>query len=59
MDTKLQQLVEQARARVMTNEERDEQRVGFAFGNAPEDDRNTKESVREIARAQRSLTQKA
>lgn len=50
-------LVEQARTRPMTAEEREEQRIGFAFGNAPRDDRNTKETIREIAKAQRGIGQ--
>ena len=55
MDEKLTKLIEQSRSRTMSAEEREEQRVGFAYGNAPAGDRNTKESIREIAKAQRAI----
>ena len=44
----VERLIEAARSRprAMTESERDEQRVNFAYGNAPESDtRSTKESV--------------
>lgn len=43
----LEQLLDQARAKEVSEDELKEQRVSFAFGNAPADaDRITKESVR-------------
>lgn len=43
----LAKLLETARARPASEEELHEQRISFAYGNAPmSDDRNTKESVR-------------
>jgi hypothetical protein len=42
----LQRLLEQARSQEITEEELHEQRVSFAFGNAPESELITKESVR-------------
>lgn len=46
MDSKLQQLIESARHRQMSEEEIETQRVNFAFGNAPEEDDGTIETVR-------------
>lgn len=43
---RLQQLMEQARGRELTEAELQEQRVSFAFGNAPDSALITKESVR-------------
>lgn len=43
---RLQQLLEQARGRELTEAELQEQRVSFAFGNAPNSSLITKESVR-------------
>jgi hypothetical protein len=43
---RLQQLLEQARGRELTEAELQEQRVSFAFGNAPDSSLITKESVR-------------
>jgi hypothetical protein len=42
----LQRLLDASRAREVTEEELQEQRVSFAFGNAPESDLITKDSVR-------------
>lgn len=42
----LSQLLEEARNRDVSEEELREQRVSFAFGNAPQSDLITKESVR-------------
>jgi hypothetical protein len=42
----LKRLLEEARTRVVSEEELQEQRVSFAFGNAPESDLITKDSVR-------------
>ena len=46
METDLERLIEIATKRVQTPEDREEQRINFAYGNAPEGDRSTKESVR-------------
>ncbi len=43
---RLQQLLEEARSRELTEAELQEQRVSFAFGNAPNSELITKESVR-------------
>ena len=45
----LDQLLEQARRVEVTDEQLREQRVSFAYGNAPEDARITKESVRDAS----------
>ena len=42
----LNQLLEEARKREVSEEELREQRVSFAFGNAPQSDLITKDSVR-------------
>lgn len=42
----LQQLLAEARGREVSEDELREQRVSFAFGNAPQSDLITKESVR-------------
>ncbi len=42
----LERLLREARAKVVSEEELQEQRISFAFGNAPESDFITKESVR-------------
>jgi hypothetical protein len=42
----LQRLLTEARAKEVSEEDLKEQRVSFAFGNAPESDLITKESVR-------------
>jgi hypothetical protein len=43
---RLQRLLEEARGREITEAELQEQRVSFAFGNAPDSKLITKESVR-------------
>lgn len=50
-------LVEKGRAIQMSSEQLEEQRIGFAYGNAPDSDRNTRESIRNIAEAGRHLLQ--
>lgn len=45
-DPELKRLLEKAREEEVSEEELHEQRVSFAFGNALESDRITKESVR-------------
>ena len=42
----LKRLLEEARAKEVSEDDLKEQRVSFAFGNAPESDLITKESVR-------------
>ncbi len=42
----LARLLEQARSREVSEEDLREQRISFAFGNAPESDLITKDSVR-------------
>lgn len=46
----LQKALDEARLKPVTEEEFQEQRISFAFGNAMEEERITKESVRRIAR---------
>jgi hypothetical protein len=57
MDEKLKKLAEQNRSRSMNATQREEQRIGFAYGNAPKNDKNTIETIREISNAQRGLTE--
>ena len=45
-DAELVRLLEASRKRHITEEELREQRISFAFGNAPASAHNTKESVR-------------
>lgn len=45
----LDRLLEQARGKEITDEQLREQRVSFAYGNAPEGAKITKESVREAS----------
>ncbi len=49
----LDRLLEQAHSVEITNEELQEQRVSFAYGNAPESARITKESVRNASKSLR------
>lgn len=50
-DPELTRLLEDARNREITEEEVGEQRISFAFGNAPADAKNiTKESVRSTSK---------
>jgi len=44
--TKLEKLLDAARQRKMTAEEIEEQRVSFAYGNAPEESKSTMETMR-------------
>ena len=44
--TKLEKLLEAARQRKLTPEEIEEQRVSFAYGNAPEESKSTMETMR-------------
>ena len=46
MNRKLEELLEAARSRQMTVKEEEEQRIDFAYGNAPEGDSGTVETVR-------------
>ncbi len=46
MDKKLDELLKEARNRLMTVKELEEQRINFAYGNAPEGDSGTVETVR-------------
>jgi hypothetical protein len=45
-DPQLMRLLEESRKRPVTEEELHEQRISFAFGNAPDSELITKESVR-------------
>jgi hypothetical protein len=47
----LERLLEAARASGVTDEQLQEQRVSFAYGNAPENSRITKESARTASRS--------
>lgn len=47
MSDKVQALVDQLRDYKMSAEEIAEQRISFAYGNAPQDDKSTKDEVRE------------
>jgi hypothetical protein len=48
--TALDQLLEAAKATPVTDEQLQEQRVSFAFGNAPTSSKITKESVRSASK---------
>ena len=52
----VRELLDQAKTREVTEEELREQRISFAYGNAPESDLITKETVR-VASKQIRLTQ--
>ena len=54
-DPELMRLLEEARNKPITEEELHEQRISFAFGNAPESNLITKESVRRASRNIRLL----
>ena len=45
----LERLVEESKKRPLTEEELQEQRISFIYGNAPMDSRRTKEEVRRRA----------
>ncbi len=49
----LDRLLEQARRTEITDEQLKEQRVSFAYGNAPKDAKITKESVRDASNSLR------
>jgi len=49
-DPELMRLLEAARSRIVTEEELREQRISFAFGNAPDSALITKESVRRASK---------
>jgi hypothetical protein len=49
MDKKLDELLREARERTMTPEEREEQRINFALGNAPKGSKSTIETIRKAA----------
>jgi hypothetical protein len=46
MTDKLNELLNAARQREMSADDTEVQRVSFVYGNAPEEDRGTKETVR-------------
>jgi hypothetical protein len=54
-DPELMRLLEEARNKPITEEELHEQRISFAFGNAPESNLITKESVRRASKNIRLL----
>lgn len=56
-DPELQKLLEASRQNKPTEEELHEQRVSFAFGNAPASATNTKDSVRYASKNIRLLPQ--
>ncbi len=50
VDPKLSRLLADARSKEVSEEDLHEQRISFAFGNAPESSHITKESVRAASR---------
>ena len=52
MTEELRKALDAARGHKMTDDELDAQRVSFAYGNAPKEDRGTKEAVRMASRAE-------
>ena len=50
VDAEFEQMLEQAAREGVTEEELREQRVSFAYGNAPAGSTNTKDSVREASK---------
>lgn len=46
MERDLEHLIEKARRREMTAAEKEEQRINFAYGNAPDGDNSTHETVK-------------
>ena len=50
VDPKLSRLLSEARSKEVSEEDLHEQRISFAFGNAPESSHITKESVRIASR---------
>jgi hypothetical protein len=55
-DPELMRLLAEARNKPITEEELHEQRISFAFGNAPESELITKESVRRASKNIRLLS---
>ena len=53
IDADLLALLEKTKDHVVTNEELKEQRISFAFGNSPDSDHITKDSVRKSSGALR------
>lgn len=51
----LDELLRKARTSQVTNEQLQEQRVSFAYGNAPESELITKDSVREASKSIRII----
>ena len=51
VDPKLAELLKVAKGRIVTEDELHEQRISFAFGNAPESKFITKDSVRASSRS--------
>lgn len=49
-DPELERLLDEARGKEVSEDELREQRISFAFGNAPESDLITKESVRHASK---------
>ena len=56
-DPRLLRLLDDSRARTVTDDELREQRVSFAFGNSLNSDRITKDSVRKASESIRLLPQ--
>ena len=54
-DPELMELLNSARNKPVTEEELQEQRISFAYGNAPASSRITKESVRQASKRIRLL----
>jgi hypothetical protein len=50
VDPELARLLDEARGKEVSEDELQEQRISFAFGNAPESDLITKESVRHASK---------
>jgi hypothetical protein len=46
MDRGLEKVIEAARRKEMSPEEKEEQRINFAYGNAPDGDKGTHETVK-------------
>jgi hypothetical protein len=59
MDKALEQLLEQARKRTMTDKEREEQQINFACGNSPSRVGSTIDSVRAVWNVEKKIEQKS
>ncbi len=55
MDRNLEKLIELARTREMSEADWEEQRINFAYGNAPKGDNSTKDTVRAAATIMREV----